>query len=247
LEKQIKLPVEDEGAKDDLLPPSCPSSVPAVPIIPDNSHIKVLFTGLKNVSGLKDIVIRLGGKVTSSHSECTHLITDRIARTQKFLCAFNYAKHILSPSWLEQSDLLNKFLDERSFTLSDQEKERQFDVILHHSLNRRNTRGDLLFDGIVLYITSGCIPSPIILKSIIDSAGGIGVMKRRPTRKQLHTMREMGKKFAVVTCENDLHLCDMFFSLGVSVQNVEFVLTGILKQEIDYESYAFKRMSIQKR
>ena len=41
---------------------------------------------------------------------CTHLVTNSISRTVKFLCALSVTKYIVSSYWIEQSALENKFL-----------------------------------------------------------------------------------------------------------------------------------------
>jgi PAX-interacting protein 1 len=188
-------------------------------------NIKVMFTAINsNRDNLKSIVQNLGGRVTNSCSECTHLITDRIARTVKFMCAFSSCKFILTSDWILESAKQNRFANELQFILNDTEREKYFNFNLQNSLQKRNPE---LFKGIVFYISHGCIPSPSLLKEMIESVGGIAVTTKRPTKRQLAKMRENGLKFIVITCENDLHMCDVFFSRNVGKKTIQNVSNNL--------------------
>lgn len=47
-------------------------------------------------------MLALGGSLASSVAEASHLVTDRICRTVKFLCALGRGIPILSLDWLYQ-------------------------------------------------------------------------------------------------------------------------------------------------
>lgn len=47
-------------------------------------------------------MLALGGSLASSVAEASHLVTDRIRRTVKFLCALGRGIPILSLDWLRQ-------------------------------------------------------------------------------------------------------------------------------------------------
>ena len=170
--------------------------------------IKIVFTSIKvNKQELRSIVLSLGGRLTNT-TDCTHLVTDKIARTLKFMCAFSSCKYVVTSDWIIKSGKQNRFLDERDYELTDIAGEKMFSFNLRHSLSIKEPQ---LFKGYVFYITNGCIPSPKIIKDIVESAGGRAVTTGRPTRRQLQRMQENGLKFCVISCENDLHLCDIFF------------------------------------
>ncbi|KAJ3118588.1 hypothetical protein HDU96_000049 [Phlyctochytrium bullatum] len=72
------------------------------------NEYRVLFTGLgEEVQGRVEV---LGGEEVNSWEECTHLVTDRIRRTVKFLAALAAGKHIMSDKWLDQSEKENGFV-----------------------------------------------------------------------------------------------------------------------------------------
>ena len=172
--------------------------------------VKVVFTSIKNNnrSELRSIVLNLGGRVTNNN-ECTHLVTDKIARTIKFLCCFSSCKYVVTSEWIIESGKQNRFLDENDYLLNDISGEKQFGFNLKHSLSIKSPQ---LFKNYVFYITHGCIPSPKLIKDVVESAGGRAVTSSRPTKRQLSKMGENGLKFGVISCENDLHLCEVFFS-----------------------------------
>ncbi|PKU26761.1 mediator of dna damage checkpoint protein 1 [Limosa lapponica baueri] len=44
----------------------------------------------------------LGGSMATSVFDCTHLVTDRVRRTVKFLCAVARGVPIVTPEWLHK-------------------------------------------------------------------------------------------------------------------------------------------------
>lgn len=62
---------------------------------------QVLFTGVADARGER-AVLALGGHLASSVAEASCLVTDRIRRTVKFLCALGRGIPILSLDWLYQ-------------------------------------------------------------------------------------------------------------------------------------------------
>lgn len=62
---------------------------------------QVLFTGVVDAQGER-AVLALGGSLAGSAAEASHLVTDRIRRTVKFLCALGRGIPILSLDWLHQ-------------------------------------------------------------------------------------------------------------------------------------------------
>lgn len=73
----------------------------AVTIFAPHPLPQVLFTGVVDSRGER-AVLALGGSLASSVNEASHLVTDRIRRTVKFLCAVGKGIPILSLNWLYQ-------------------------------------------------------------------------------------------------------------------------------------------------
>ncbi|XP_069738046.1 mediator of DNA damage checkpoint protein 1 isoform X2 [Phaenicophaeus curvirostris] len=61
---------------------------------------KVLFTGVVASPAMETSLKSLGGSVATSVFDCSHLVTDRVRRTVKFLCAVARGVPIVTPEWL---------------------------------------------------------------------------------------------------------------------------------------------------
>lgn len=163
---------------------------------PEAGAIKVLFSGLMSdeEERLAQIVKRLGGKTTTIASSCTHLVVDKIRRTTKFLCAFSHAAHILAPSWLEESNQMNRFCSEESHVLNDPEGEALFGFSLKESLRKRNERKPekrFIFEDIIFYVTPSHKQPAKVIETVIKSANGQAVFSDAPTKNQLRKLREV--------------------------------------------------------
>lgn len=200
----------------------------------------VLFTGFEPTQVqqyIKKLYI-LGGEVAESAQKCTHLIASKVTRTVKFLTAISVVKHIVTPEWLEECFKCQKFVDEQNFMLRDAEAEVLFCFSLEESLKRAQVAP--LFKGKYFYITPGICPSLSTMKAIVECAGG-KVLSKQPSFRKLmeHKQNKNLSAIILISCENDLHLCREYFARGIDVHNAEFVLTGVLTQTLDYESYKF--------
>ncbi|XP_055277605.1 PAX-interacting protein 1 isoform X1 [Moschus berezovskii] len=200
----------------------------------------VLFTGFEPLQAqqyIKKLYI-LGGEVAESAQKCTHLIASKVTRTVKFLTAISVVKHIVTPEWLEECFKCQKFIDEQNYLLRDAEAEVLFSFSLEESLRRAHVSP--LFKAKYFYITPGICPSLSTMKAIVECAGG-KVLSKQPSFRRLmeHKQSKSLSEIILISCENDLHLCREYFARGIDVHNAEFVLTGVLTQTLDYESYKF--------
>ncbi|KAK6973828.1 PAX-interacting protein 1 [Biomphalaria glabrata] len=199
---------------------------------------KVLFTlySKSQASRLETIVKKLGGCTVTNPRHCTHLVCPSLVRTIKFFVAINTCRYVVTKEWLEDSSIQERFLDESDYALKDESGEAAFNCTLSESLGR--ARSKPLFQGLTFYITPSVAPPICELTSIIESAGGI-VVKRRPTIKQISaSVDEKGHpKVIVITCLNDLHLSVDLRNRKIPVFNAEFVLTGVMRQEVDYNTF----------
>lgn len=227
----------------------------------------VLFTGFEPVQVqqyIKKLYI-LGGEVAESTKKCTHLIASKVTRTVKFLTAISVVKHIVTPDWLEDCFKRQTFIDEQNYILRDAEAEVLFSFSLEESLKRAHVAP--LFKTKYFYITPGICPSLATMKAIVECAGGRVLAKQPSFRKLMeHKQNKSLSEIILISCENDLHLCREYFARGIGmtprtsaltcecsqwpcpnslgsvppdVHNAEFVLTGVLTQTLDYESYKF--------
>ena len=69
----------------------------------------VMFTGYEAPTDEKSVK-DLGGFVTTDPNDCTVLVTDKIRRTTKLMCAMGRGMPIVSPSWIKASKMTKTFL-----------------------------------------------------------------------------------------------------------------------------------------
>uniref|UniRef100_A0A3P8YBM1 PAX-interacting protein 1 n=1 Tax=Esox lucius TaxID=8010 RepID=A0A3P8YBM1_ESOLU len=209
--------------------------------LPPESTPYVFFTGFEpaQVQQFLKRLHSLGGETAESAQKCTHLVAHKVTRTVKFLTAMSIVKHIVTPEWLEESWKSHKFVDEHHYMLRDAEAEVLFGFSLEESLKRAHNAP--LFKGKYFYITPGICPSLTTMKAIVESAGGKVLPKLPSFRKIMeHKQNKNLPEIVLISCENDLHLCREYFLKNIDVHNAEFILTGVLTQKLDYESYPFK-------
>ncbi|XP_035384590.1 PAX-interacting protein 1 [Electrophorus electricus] len=200
----------------------------------------VFFTGFEPLQTQQHTkkLYELGGEVADSAQKCTHLVASKVTRTVKFLTAISVVKHIVTPEWLQESWKSQKFVDEQNYMLHDAEAEVLFDFSLEESLKRAHATP--LFKGKYFYITPGICPGLGTMKAIVESAGGKLLPKQPSFRKIMeHKQNKNLPEIVLISCDNDLHLCREYFLKSIDVHNAEFILTGVLTQTLDYESYKF--------
>uniref|UniRef100_A0A4W4DRG6 PAX-interacting protein 1 n=1 Tax=Electrophorus electricus TaxID=8005 RepID=A0A4W4DRG6_ELEEL len=198
----------------------------------------VFFTGFEPLQTQQHTkkLYELGGEVADSAQKCTHLVASKVTRTVKFLTAISVVKHIVTPEWLQESWKSQKFVDEQNYMLHDAEAEVLFDFSLEESLKRAHATP--LFKGKYFYITPGICPGLGTMKAIVESAGGKLLPKQPSFRKIMeHKQNKNLPEIVLISCDNDLHLCREYFLKSIDVHNAEFILTGVLTQTLDYESY----------
>ncbi|XP_062041706.1 mediator of DNA damage checkpoint protein 1 isoform X2 [Lepus europaeus] len=193
---------------------------------------KVLFTGVLDVRG-EQAVLALGGSLASSVAEASHLVTDRICRTVKFLCALGRGIPILSLDWLYQSRKAGCFLPPDEYVVTDPEQEKNFGFRLRDALSRARERK--LLEGYEIHVTPGVQPPPPQMREIISCCGGT-ILPSMP--------RSYKPQRVVITCPQDFPRCSGPLRLGVPLLSSEFLLTGVLKQEATPEAFVFSTLEL---
>ncbi|NXP65552.1 MDC1 protein, partial [Chloropsis cyanopogon] len=107
---------------------------------PGSAHIRVLFTGLVASPVLRVALGTLGGTEATSVHDCSHLVTDGIRRTLKFLCALGRGVPIVTPQWLLQSSHGGRPLSPGPFLPQDPSCERRFGFQLRPALAQAQER-----------------------------------------------------------------------------------------------------------
>uniref|UniRef100_UPI00398F8094 mediator of DNA damage checkpoint protein 1 isoform X2 n=1 Tax=Pristiophorus japonicus TaxID=55135 RepID=UPI00398F8094 len=186
---------------------------------------KIMFTGLVDENGEK-VIKQLGGEVVESVHDSTHLVTDRIRRTVKFLCAVARGIPVVTPEWLIKCGKSSCFLPTSSFLVDDSEQEQKFNFKLAESLQK--AKEQLLLQDYRVHMTAGVLPEPSQMDSIVQCSGAT-VLPKMP--------RAYKEKTLVISCPDDLPKCKAARDAGIPVVSAEFILTGILQQTADLASY----------
>ncbi|XP_036724759.1 mediator of DNA damage checkpoint protein 1 isoform X6 [Balaenoptera musculus] len=200
--------------------------------IQESTAPKVLFTGVVDAHGER-AVLALGGSMASSVAEASHLVTDRIRRTVKFLCALGRGIPILSLDWLHQSRKAGCFLPPAEYVVTDPEQEKNFGFSLREALSRARERR--LLEGYEIHVTPGVQPPPPQMGEIISCCGGT-VLPSMP--------RSYKPQRVVITCSQDFPRCAIPFRVGLPILSPEFLLTGVLSREAKPEAFVLSTLEM---
>ncbi|XP_062507296.1 mediator of DNA damage checkpoint protein 1-like isoform X2 [Corticium candelabrum] len=181
---------------------------------------KVLFTGMRYKQGEK-IVGDLGGIVVSSVHDCTHLIADKVLKTVKFLCVLARGKLIVATQWLDACKRAKTFVDASSYIIHDTASEKEHKFKLKTSI--ANAAKKPLFKDYKIYVTKSVKPPYDAMRDIVCCAGG-EMLAKLPEAYEEQTV--------IISCAEDLHLCRRSIEKGIPVHSKDFVVEGVLKQEI---------------
>ncbi|XP_041081693.1 mediator of DNA damage checkpoint protein 1 isoform X2 [Polyodon spathula] len=189
---------------------------------------KILFTGVIDDCGL-EVIERLGGEMAESGHDCTHLITDRVRRTVKFLCAVARGIPVVTPEWLEKCGKNGCFLSPNAFLVKDVEQEKNFSFSLADSLIK--ARRKPLLEGYEVHVTPNVKPEPAQMKEIIQCSGASYLPKMPKVYKD---------RTVVISCVEDAAKCKSALGASIPVVNAEFLLTGILQQSAELERHSLQ-------
>ncbi|KAK9768936.1 regulator of Ty1 Transposition [Basidiobolus ranarum] len=246
LANDVKL-IDDQGQSDDKASARAPkkrkkiadpkqSSAESTISKTSSRSIRILSTGVKltekEIKGIK----ALGAKIATSPKDCTHLIANQATRTEKFLSAISVAEYILTRDWVNQSLKAHTFLDEEGFQLEDEASEKNYQFSLKESLIRAKSKK--LLDKMTVYITPSTQPKSSTMKSLIECAGGKLVTTYPRKRQRSNTSASPSTSsnssdLVVVSCDED---CLLWESIpeNIPLFTSEFILTGLLKQELNW-------------
>ncbi|XP_033959228.2 LOW QUALITY PROTEIN: mediator of DNA damage checkpoint protein 1 [Pseudochaenichthys georgianus] len=186
---------------------------------------KVLFTGVVDEEGER-VLARLGGRLAKGVADMNCLVTDKVRRTVKFLCAVAKGVPIVTTHWLEKSCKAGSFLSPNAFAVEDPEQENRFSFCLQESL--RIASSQPLLQGYHIHVTESVQPEPVQMKDIIFCSGAT-LLPKMPSSPKPQTF--------VISCEEDLSLCRPALSASLPVFTAEFLLTGILQQRLDHQTH----------
>ncbi|KAM4020693.1 mediator of DNA damage checkpoint protein 1 isoform 2-T4 [Anomaloglossus baeobatrachus] len=185
---------------------------------------KILFTGVVDTEG-EEAICSLGGEIADSVFDCTHLVTDRVRRTVKFLCALARGIPIVTLEWIDKCKKSGCFLSPSGFLVNDKEQEKSFNFTLSKSLQKAKKHP--LLEGYDIHVTANVKPEPDHMKDIIRCSGATFLPKMP---------RSFKEKCIVVSCPEDAARCKSV-PASVPITSAEFILSGILRQEVNPSAY----------
>ena len=130
-----------------------------------NPRLNIAFTGFDNCN-LDKIIINLGGNKTNDITKCHVLITDKVRRTIKFLCAIGLSIPITSPRWLQECKKANKFLNPWHFILKCEESEKKWNFNLETTLEK--SKRQKILNGFTVFATPNVTPPVEDILGIFD-------------------------------------------------------------------------------
>ncbi|KAG8806637.1 hypothetical protein FRC17_004890 [Serendipita sp. 399] len=194
----------------------------------------------QQIQGLRKIGFR---KVEEPQS-CTHLVSNSILRTEKFLCALSYGPKAVKSSWLIDCLAQKKVLDTKDYFLYDAIGERTYGVNLDHTLRRARERPGKLFEGHTFYLSPNMEKlHSTTLTNAIKAAGGMlhtifpGVRSHYHSSEDQRLYQDLdshleSKHFVSQKGDKDEDRWEELTSRGVPVYSPDFVLSAILRQQI---------------
>ncbi|KAG5518424.1 hypothetical protein PMAC_002818 [Pneumocystis sp. 'macacae'] len=203
--------------------------------------IRILVTGYNDWNNqIEKALFALGIATVQDPKNCTHLITSRIQRTQKFLSALAYAPKVLSINWIKMCIKEKKIIDESNYFLFDPQSEMKYNFKLVESLKRASENKHSLFKGYLFQISPGAVSNYNngidTVKQIIEANGGVCVS----TTSRRNEIEYEG--FLVVLISNNLNdrasknfieKCKKTNQVPL-IYNMEWVLTTVLRQELKF-------------
>uniref|UniRef100_A0A674HP18 BRCT domain-containing protein n=1 Tax=Taeniopygia guttata TaxID=59729 RepID=A0A674HP18_TAEGU len=184
--------------------------------------LQVLFTGLVASPALRVALGTLGGTEATSVHDCSHLVTDGIRRTLKFLCALGRGVPIVTPQWLLESSHIGRPLSPGPFLPRDPPCERRFGFRLRPALARARERP--LLQGYQVHVTPSVQPCPEDMRDIVTCCGGT-FLPQLP--------REHAPRVLVISCPQDRGLWPPAVAARLPLLSAELLLSGVLQQRLE--------------
>ncbi|TBU24360.1 hypothetical protein BD311DRAFT_702198 [Dichomitus squalens] len=196
--------------------------------------VRVMTTQLTLSEDVLRGLTKLGVKIVTKPTECTHLLVKSVVRTEKFLCAMAVAPYVLSEKWAVMSAANKKLLPEADYAIKDETTENKYSFSLDDALKRAKQNAGKLFRGITFYITPKVSVETKLLKNVVTANGG-QVSTQTPT---VRILAGHGNRF-VISCPEDVSIWRPL-AQHHKIYTQELILTSALRQRIDWDDTAFQ-------
>lgn len=195
--------------------------------------IHVLFTHSfpeDTIKHQKKILAKLGGHLAMSAVDCTHFVIDNFVRTRNMLESMAAGKAIVTSQWLETCGQVHFFVDEKNYILQDAKKEKELGFSMRSSLAAAQQKP--ILKGMKVLISPNTVPDFEAMNAIIEAAGGKAAENMSSFSKVDATNNETVS--IVIASEKDYEFCLPFLEKGFKAYSTEFILIGIVLQNLDF-------------
>ncbi|PIN26064.1 hypothetical protein CDL12_01200 [Handroanthus impetiginosus] len=184
----------------------------------------------------KKIVARLGFSIASCCSDATHFVTDRFLRTRNMLEAIALGKSVVTHLWLDSCEQAGYVIDEKSYILRDEKKEKEIGFNMAVSLTRASQHP--LLEGRRVIVTPNVKPGIEVINSLVKAVHGQAVPSIMNSKMKDKVIPD---DLLVVSCKEDYTICLPFLEKGASIYDSELLLNGIVTQQLEYERFQLFR------
>ncbi|CAH8545611.1 unnamed protein product [Schistosoma rodhaini] len=207
------------------------------------TEIRITFTAidLESRLSLTELCLQLPDcKIVDSAEEATHLVANRLIRTPKTYMAVALGCYVVTPKWIQASVMCGYWIDETPWILSDPDSETQLGIDLKKSISIARKRQMIgpeagLFAGLEFWFSPGACHREMCI-ALIKAGHGI-IRQRRPTQKMALLVQP---KQLIICHEDDSHVANYLMRTKTgnkAVHHEEFILSGTLRQELDFDAY----------
>ncbi|KAJ3240629.1 hypothetical protein HDU81_003213 [Chytriomyces hyalinus] len=230
-------------------------------------EVAVICTGGTRIekAGWKEAQNILGARDAPNLEACTHLVTNKIVRTEKFIGAITLGKQIVTGEWVTQSVRNGRWMKPSDFRPVDDSPEyANFSIDSAIALAQKRK----LLEGYNVYATPQVNPDVSTIKRLVEFAGGKMIkpisqrklasgdirMFTMPSRNisGIHSSSPSGgfassaessmsgevdaSKVLIITCEADqAGFHERLRSFGFQLYSVEVLIGGLMHQRLDLE------------
>ncbi|KAJ1982578.1 Mediator of DNA damage checkpoint protein 1 [Dimargaris verticillata] len=202
----------------------------------------VMFTGIGVSDRYVKAVRQIGGQITDKWQDCTHLVTDEIRRTVKFVCALAARRWVLSVRWLEVCLAHNALVDPSPFRLLNTPVLQAAPTVptagpadMVHAIEP--TVASVFADCKIFVTAHVKRPSRSEAHEMIVAAQGQLFYKAPKIAEVKEILRKGSCRVVVVGCAADARLCRRLETLGCLLKTGEFLLSAIFDGRADYTKY----------
>ncbi|KAF7722799.1 hypothetical protein EC973_002683 [Apophysomyces ossiformis] len=209
-----------------------------------SAAVRIITSGFTLSREQQTALQRLGAQVTEVVEQATHLVVEaRVLRTPKFLCAVNLGLMIVRLGWIKDSIKKHQWQDEAAYAVKDPENEKRYKFNLSDSLSiarAKNTEFASARHRAWLEGWDICLlqPSKNVLKEVIETAGG-KVVSRTYARKLRDRASDEDAKARLLLISDPKEKDDWpeFTTHGYSVYDMELLIVGSLRQQLDLDEF----------